>query len=550
MKHPRRIVYSCTAAFFLLLGLAFFLPPGAVWITDNGNKYIQMRNLDAGNGRLIRHPFPELFPAGGFHFFPRPGGAVSFYPEYLSAATVPFYRLSGERGILFWPIAATLVLLALAGVFLHLPPLGLLIATPLLFYSLLMWEMTPSVCLVLMSCLLCLKGGFFAGGAVLGLSLLMREEAYFFAAALGAALLVCGRWRELPRFAGGFLCPALAVWFYQWRIWGHFLGLHGKFYHVNNNADFSLLSQLHVAGFNYFHHLFRFDGWGASRWDLLAWSALLPIIAGAAPTFRSCLKLKYAALGIYFLCTAILGAGLWFQTVPVYAAAGAAGLFAVTPVMAGFTVNWLAFLRNKRYRLWAWTLLFFMAGVPPLLTASDVGLFWGPRHFLILLPLLCFLSFIGFRRMGGLPGLEKLKLRKTLPAAALLLGFFLQCYGIYALARVSEDSFETEQRLLALPEKVVVTDVFYLPEQTPRLFFGKTVVQVTTAEELKMLTAYLTAGKEKTFALVLSPRFRRIPDPVLKDLIARFPLTAPPVRLTGKGGFPDLFAARCAVPLN
>ena len=548
MKIERRFVCSCGAAFFLLLAFAFFLPPGAVWITDNGNKYIQMRNFAAGGGGLIRHPCPELFPTAGFHFFRREGGAVSFYPGYLSAATAPFYRLFGERGVLFWPLLATLSLLFLAGHFLRLPPLGVLLATPLVFYSLLLWEMTPSVCLVLAGAIFCLRENFFTCGVLWGLSLFMREEAYFCAAAFGAALLVCGKWRELLRFSGGFLLPAVPLWMLQAALYGHIFGLHGKFYYLNNNASFSLLTQVRAATFNCFHHLFRFDGWGRGAWgSLAAWSALLPLAAGVAPGFRKWVRFKYAAVIFYLVCTLFLTAGLWFQAVPVYTAAGAVGLFSTTPLAAGFLINWRAFLKAKRFRVWTWAVIFYILGVPLLMTASDVGLVWGARHFLVILPLLCYLSFTGFRRLGD-PGVSLpagLRLCKLLPMAAVGAGIFLQCYGLYALNRVAKDSAAAEAALLRAPGKTVVTDVFYLPEQTPRLFFGKTVVQVLSLKDLEVLKKFLASRGEKEFTLVLSPRFRRLPDPVLRELMAAFPLTAPPVRLTGKGGFPDFFAAHC-----
>jgi hypothetical protein len=197
--------------------------------------------------------------------------------------------------------------------------------------------------------------------------------------------------------------------------------------------------------------------------------------------------------------------------------------------------------------VWNWALIFYILGVPLLMTASDVGLVWGARHFLVILPPLCYLSFIGFRRLGSparaLPA--NVRLRKLLPAAALCAGVFLQCYGLYALNQVAEDSSCVEEALLRAPGKTVVTDVFYLPEQTPRLFFGKTVLQVLSPKDLEILKKFLADRGEKEFTLVLSPRFRRLPDPVLRELITAFPLTAPPVRLTGEGGFPDLFASQC-----
>ena len=37
-----RTAIFCGTVFLLFLGAFSFLPPGAVWITDNGNKYIMM----------------------------------------------------------------------------------------------------------------------------------------------------------------------------------------------------------------------------------------------------------------------------------------------------------------------------------------------------------------------------------------------------------------------------------------------------------------------------------------------------------------------------
>ena len=114
MKIPCRPLVYWGTVFLFLAGAVAALKPGAVWITDNGNKYMMMRNIAAGNGLQISHPVPALFPTGGFHFIKEKGTVHSFYPEFLSAFTVPFYKLFGERGILFFPLCATLLLLFLA----------------------------------------------------------------------------------------------------------------------------------------------------------------------------------------------------------------------------------------------------------------------------------------------------------------------------------------------------------------------------------------------------------------------------------------------------
>ena len=528
---------------YVILTTAWFLlPPGGVWITDNGNKYMMMRNFAEGNGRKLNNGCPDLFPTGGFHFYKTCGGAYSFYPEYLSFITVPFYKLFGERGILFFPSAATLLLLFMVWRYWHIPPPLLLLSTPLFFYSLLLWEMTPSVFLITAVMLLAERKRFFAAGCVLGVSLLMREEAYFICGAMGAALLVCGRWRELAGFIGAFIIAALPVWLYQWGAYGHFLGNHGKYYYLNNNAGFTVISQLKNALFNYYHHLFRFDSWHWPALNLLSWSVLIPIAAGAAPGFRKWRKAKYGACIIYLAAMGVLAAGVWFRGNTVYTASMLTGLLTATPVIAGFLINWHAFLRCRKFRLLTLAALFYVVGV----TAADIGLVWGSRHFLVLLPVLVYLSFCGFRLMGISVFSGKFKAERLIPAAALAVSIFIQCFGLYALFRVSGDSHAAESALLKNKNGVIVTDVFYIPEQMPRLFFNKTVLQVLNREDIRTLKTFFQNNKEKKeFLLVLSPQFRRMDDGVLKEFLREFPLTAPPERIRGAGGFPDLFAGNC-----
>ena len=556
MKIPCRPLVYWGTVFLFLAGAVAALKPGAVWITDNGNKYMMMRNIAAGNGLQISHPVPALFPTGGFHFIKEKETVHSFYPEFLSAFTVPFYKLFGERGILFFPLCATLLLLFLAWRHWHIPPPLLLLSTPLCFYSLLLWEMTPSVFLVTAALLLVLRERFFAAGALLGISLLMREEAYFVCAALGAALLFSRKWDALLKFSAGFLLPASLVWIYQYTAHGHILGKHGKYYYLNNNGSFSLVTQLKAAYFNYFHHLLRFDGWGNSPWNALCFSILPVIAAGAAPGFRKWHTFKLCAAGLYLGAVAILALGLCFQKNIIYASSLLTGFLTATPVMLGFFLNWRSFLRWRRMRLLTLFALFYILGVPPLMTASDVGLIWGARHFMVLMVLCVFLSYCGFRLMG----IRKFRknvfnAKQLIPASAAVLSIAIQLYGLYALYTVSTGTHTLEERLLARPEKVIVTDIFYLPELMPRLFFEKTLLQVITPKDLKELENYFKSQKElslssgaksdKSFLLLLSPdpQFRRMSDGVLKSLLMRHPLTAPPGRMTAPAKFPDIFAA-------
>jgi hypothetical protein len=52
----------------LLTFAAAFLPPQAVWITDNGNKLMIMHNFAEYGSIFFNHAVPENFPFCGFHF--------------------------------------------------------------------------------------------------------------------------------------------------------------------------------------------------------------------------------------------------------------------------------------------------------------------------------------------------------------------------------------------------------------------------------------------------------------------------------------------------
>ena len=219
---PMNIMKSrCRTAFtaaLLILGvlalISLAFPQLPLWITDNGNKYIVMRNFAEYGTTAIKHPAPEFFPDGNFHFVKHRGGIRSFYPEYYPVlASYPF-RIFGECGVRWLSMlgsvaAAGVLALALKKRFTS----GLLVfATPLLFFSFLLWEMTWSVCFAAVAWLLLMNKKHFPAGAVLGASLLLREEAYFLVFAFAAALFCDRELKSALKLGAGFLGAALWIW--------------------------------------------------------------------------------------------------------------------------------------------------------------------------------------------------------------------------------------------------------------------------------------------------------------------------------------------------
>lgn len=553
---------TVAAAALILIGLHFLLPPNPVWITDNGNKYILMRNFIAHGSATVVNPAREIdpenrfFPDGDFHFKEFDGGGYrSVYPEFFSILTVPFFLLFGERGVAVLPILGTLALLSCFLALLRLlriPPfwaaplgLGLVFATPFAFYSLLFWEMTMGCALLCGAVLALLHRKFLLAGILLGIGLWLREEFYFASAALGAAWLLTAepkhRVREFSRLVLGAIPPAVALWLLQWYQSGHILGLHGALYYTHNTSGNTptLLEQLFGAlpeayGFYFFSHT------TSHKW--LPAAPVLLLAGGALPRIRSCAVFKRGILlaaGIAYLALA------WeMNRTPAGMVGMAVGLFPALPLAAGFWLNWrpLCCRGVRRIRLMGWFVLIYALLLPPFLTRSDIGVIWSARHFLFVVPFLLALSAIGVRRMG-FSRQRLIQLGAILIAAAALL---LEFDGIRKLKTVAGEGAAVTRAIRATPGEVVLSDVFFLPEQTPQLFFERKWLFIKSGADIPELLELLRASRVREFTLVLSPYWRQIDDDALRILLKAAPPTREIRRLKGeKSGFLEFFIVEC-----
>ena len=292
---------------------------------------------------------------------------------------------------------------------------------------------------------------------------------------------------------------------------------------------------------NYYHHLFQFDTSDSPFHDMLLLPFGAAIAAGAAPRFRSCLRFKRGIAVAACVSWAILIPLLWRRTMFAYTAAMTAGVFTATPFLLGFLLNWRPLLTrtpSRSIKVQTLASLIYLLVVPPLLTRHDLGLIWGARHFMPILPFLLMPSWIGWRAILG----RHRRLFRLILAA----GAAIQCYGIYALWHVADEGATLSRLLETAEPKTVVTDVFFLPEQTPRVFFAKTVVEITDDNADELLRKLRQRG-EKEFLLVVSPGFRRITDPTVAKIISAAPPVAEPLvfRREPGSGFMELYIARC-----
>lgn len=202
------------------------------------------------------------------------------------------------------------------------------------------------------------------------------------------------------------------------------------------------------------------------------------------------------------------------------------GLVISLPLAAGFFLNFRALCCSHLYpvALAAKISLIYIIIVPPLLTRFDIGLTWGARHFMILMPVLTILSIYALHQMR----LGR-RMFLTVLTISVLLGGAMQLWAVRQLVKSAEMTAGFETVISELPQKVVVTDLFYLPEETPRLFFNKTVLETVSAKQTEQLFDYLQKAQINEFILILSKdsNFRRLNNDGLRRIMQKYPVAAP-----------------------
>ncbi len=534
MKRPDNNTLFIAALGVFLCAATFIMPPCPVWITDNGSKYLIMRTFDETGSTALQHKDPRCAPTGGFHIRHHNGQLRSFYPEYYPVLCSLFYSKNCERAAAIPAIAATIfcAYLMLKWTKKKLLAALLVCGTPVLFYSFILWEMTLSCAAIFAAVYLALKKRkWVLGGAVAGLSIIFREEAYFAIFALCTALFIFKERKNSLLFLGGSVAAILPVWLWQYIEYGHILGIHGLVY-IQGTGEQSTAGIL----WNYFHHLLRGEPTGRR------FETLFIIIPTAVMLFSNFDKSgKSKAIGIF---AALAGSVILLLRYTrsgsfSYAAACSTGVFAALPLSWFYFTNIrnLLMRQAKIYRITALFILIYILTVPAVLTRGDVGLIWSARHFMVLLPfiIICGAKSLKFFKF------EKQQSLRFIPAAVAVFAVVQQFAGVYSCAVVANECATLENTIRQTGCRSVASDVFYLPEMTPRLWFECDFYDLSAPEKIEKLLQQLP--EELVLILSPQPQFRRIADSNLNYLLKFYNIPKPPVHFKqARGsGFIDLF---------
>ena len=518
---------------------AFILPPAPVWITDNGSKYIIMRTFHEHKSVKLQHFAPELAPTGGFHIQHFEKTLRSFYPEFYPVLCSFFYSKKCERACAIPAIAGTLICAWIVLLWTKSRTLCAVTAfgTALFFYSFVLWEMSLSCAAVTGSLYLALKKRrFIEGGLLMGASIFLREEAYFAVACFAFALAVFKEYKMAALFVAGAIAGMVPAWVHQYIEFGHILGLHGKIYIAGTGSQ----SATGII-WNYFHHLLRGEPTGKRFETLLS---IVPAAFMLCCGLSSCRKLKVCSVALAIVSGFILLVRYLQTPGYSYAAACSTGFFAAVPAAWPFIADLRRCLTRqaKIYRILTVFCLTALLTVPAVLTRGDVGLIWSARHFMFLMPVIVILSGKCCR------DLVLFSDKKLLIIPALLAAFAIaqQLAGVYTLYAVSNECRMLEESIRNTRTGIVASDVFYLPEMTPRIWFENITIDISKQENVQKLLDL--RPKEMLLVLSAAPQFRRIPDQLLSVILQHYN-TGQPVKFKNRcgTGFIDLVMAKLTV---
>jgi hypothetical protein len=519
------------------------LPADGFWINDNGSKFILLESIVGSDYQdfSIAWPGAGIDPHFEYNPLPVPFGRIeqgrlfsTFSPVFPMLASLP-YRALGSPGLYVIPLLGGLLTLPavwlLVGMVLPrsrnlriAQPLAVGLAafgTPMWFYSMTFWEHTPAVCLTTWSVVLAARyvvsgkcWEIALAGVLCGAAILFRDELYLFGAVLASVSILI---RRSPAagvwFALGFVPIAALLWWFQSATLGSAIG-----HHLTSLAPFE----------------------GALR-DVLTgrWTAARNLLFASHRDLAVALAVSLPYLVLWVVCPRVSrDTFLWFVPVAaglavasglvvIWGHASAAsplrwllvsgGLFATTPALIfafarvaddpGSTADDSA-LAHSRIQTLLWHISLFYPLVYVCLTPElhSSGIHWGCRYLLSVYPLLAVLAAATIARWWAISTGNLVY--RTAILLALTVSAVTQVYGLRLLYEKKQHSAGLQRIVASRPERVIVAQGWYVPQELARVFFDKPMFLTNSVSDRSLLLPRLRAAGYDEALLVSVPPTR------------------------------------------
>ena len=525
------LAFAITAAFYavLLMPLAF---SRGVWVNDEGNRMLQIESFAGGRGGYLRDPLngnilPGLAPfaPGGYMVRePEKHRIVSGYSETFPFLVSGLYRVGGfpfcRICVLLAGFACSAVvwrILRGLGAGPYREAAGILLtswATPLLFYSGTLLEITFAAVLTSLTFLAIqaawksrFKILWTAAGLLAALVPWLREEGYVIGAALILALLIRRpRENRLPAilFGAGFLPGIAALLIFNKLRYDTIFGLHHLIYREIQPASRTAGSILRSVWFFLFEPAFG-GASGIFCGAVCLLMLLIPIVLlfyKKAPESKilpsaSILIAAGAALNTFFLLSdpdpmeMTLRVQSVCSTVP----------FVLFPILFARHISsdsdpFQGFLLRS--------VLLASAGIAVLLEYNTRGMFFGPRHFVPLLPIYAVLAVLSMKNFSS-------KAVRISFLAVCLISAVCQFRGMRLLEERKKFGNELNEICRNSYMPLILTDVFFVPEDLASLNGSSDILWIQSGG-IPIFHALTQHSGLPCFLFISSDRFAGAPE--------------------------------------
>jgi hypothetical protein len=455
----------------------------AFFNSDTGLRFWQAQELVANNWQTFAINYPGRGLDPGLEFIPLYcayavlGDEVFFsITPFLPLLASFFYAWLGLVGLTIVPVLAG-VLTAVGAYKLarlarvprpYLILWSSLIATPLLFYTIQLWDhslaMACTVWAVYGVAFGILKQRWlpvFGAGLIIAFGVGQRPEMYLMAFALGLALLVL-TWPRLQlviALATGGMAGMLPLWWLQYQWIGHPFGIlltHISDYGRPDSFAYDCIGPPRsIQAGRFLLYIEGRDPWSFTAALLVIIGLFLLIFWLRLPSLQNN-KVAVGGLIMAIIGYAIWGSMLWRGVL--------AGLLTTFPLLA-LSLTYVDKQDDTNpqrpvYRLVLWAGLLFLGGML-LIWPAYGGNHFGARYLLPVYPLLLFLAFYVYYAYAANTSLQDMV--RIVGATLLIMSILLQLLGLRLFWQQTAENQAIQASLATLPAEVILTNHPFLP---------------------------------------------------------------------------------------
>jgi hypothetical protein len=536
-----------------MLSLRLFL------INDTGLRFIQIQEIIANDWQTLAISYPQRIYDTELQHLPYTGAAIVIGEQifiaispFFNIATAYFYHTLGSAGLSVVPTlgaVVTAVALFQLGRLTGLPYARVLLwatvfATPILIYSVKLWDHTLSTALSTWAIYFIVRGlqkqprstlFLLGGGVCLGLGLGQRPEMYPFTLAVAGSLLLTTKLALKPTalVAAGGLLGALPVWIAQWLWVGHPMGMSvGAIFFGYGRASSEPISAASVTTVTTAVTQLSLDLFKAGRFlfdvpDHLTLAASLGLAVGAVIivlAIRAQPRRMNLALLLGFVIL-LLSYSIWFH----YGSQRfVVGIFPTFPLFVfalaypGYHGRWA--YNQQTYKFVAVTAILFLTLILTLWPAYG-GYQWGSRYLLAIYPLLIYMgwfTFASYEKFLGESNKKAQAVWRIMAFGLLVASTLLQFTGVRTLHSIYQELDQIRTIVADLPTDIILTNHYYLASHVASLP-EKQIFYVTGEEDIKKLVRRFAAGQIDQIAIIPGtihvPRHSRLKVPEVVDQI-------------------------------